>query len=90
MATSISVACHSSTFGIPTDNPGTFSFCPEASPKRHLPRVMVQKEVGLREYEWGLLYVSYNLTMSTELATTEVLMAVTENIVMGTQALYDA
>jgi hypothetical protein len=51
---------------------------------------MVQKEVGLREYEWGLLYVSYNLTMSTELATTEVLMAVTENIVMGTQALYDA
>jgi hypothetical protein len=41
----------------------------------------------LREYEWGLLDVSYNITMSTELATTEVLMAVAENIAMGTQAL---
>lgn len=61
-----------------------FIFCPEASPKRHLPRVMDYKEGGLREYEWGLLDVSWDITMSTELATTEVLMAVAEDMAMGT------
>ena len=68
----------------PNGQSRNFSFCPEASPKRHLPRVMAWEEEGLREYEWGLLDVSYNTTMCTELDATKVLMAVAENMAMGT------
>jgi hypothetical protein len=37
----------------------------------------------LKEYEWELLDVSYNTTMSTELDATKVLMAVAKNMAMG-------